>query len=36
MRTSIGEGKIKVPRDREGTFEPMVAGKHQRDVSGIC
>ena len=35
IKTSIGEGKIKVPRDRDGSFDPMVVGKHQRDVSGI-
>lgn len=33
--TSQGEVGIKVPRDREGTFEPQVVPKRTRDVSAI-
>lgn len=35
LKTTMGEVPIKVPRDRQGTFEPQVAKKHQRDVSSI-
>ncbi len=35
IKTSVGESQIKVPRDRDGTFEPIIIPKHQRDVSGI-
>ena len=33
--TSQGEVDIKVPRDREGTFEPQAVPKRTRDVSAI-
>lgn len=35
IRTSLGELPIKIPRDRQGTFEPQVIKKHQKDVSSI-
>lgn len=35
IKTTAGETTIKVPRDRDGTFEPVIVSKHQRDVSGI-
>jgi transposase-like protein len=31
----LGESQIKVPRDRDGSFEPQVVAKGQKDVSGI-
>lgn len=33
--SDLGEMEIKVPRDREGEFEPEVVKKNQRDISGI-
>jgi len=35
IKTSIGEAAIKSPRDRDGSFEPVIVPKHERDVSGI-
>ena len=35
LKTSRGEVKIDVPRDRDGTFEPVVVPKRQKDVSEI-
>ena len=35
VRMSQGEVDIKVPRDREGTFEPQLIPKRSKDVSGI-
>lgn len=35
VKTSFGELNIKTPRDREGTFEPQLIQKRQKDVSGI-
>lgn len=35
VKTSTGEVEIDVPRDREGSFEPKLIKKRQRDVSGI-
>ena len=35
VKTSYGEVDIKSPRDREGTFEPQVIKKRQRDASGL-
>ena len=31
----LGEVPIRVPRDRQSTFEPQIIKKHQRDVSSI-
>ena len=35
LKTTLGEVPIHVPRDRQGTFEPQIVKKHQRDVSSI-
>jgi putative transposase len=35
VKTSMGEVPIQIPRDREGSFEPQIIKKHQRDVSSI-
>lgn len=35
VKTTRGEVQIQVPRDRDGSFEPEVLQKRQRDVSGI-
>ena len=32
---NLGETEIKVPQDRDGTFEPKVVKKRQKDISGI-
>lgn len=35
VRTSAGEVRISVPRDRDATFEPALVPKGSRDVSGL-
>ena len=35
LKTSKGEVEIDVPRDRDGTFEPIVVPKRKKDVSEI-
>lgn len=35
IRSKYGEMDIKVPQDRESTFEPKVVQKHQKDISSI-
>ena len=35
LKTTVGDVPIEVPRDREGTFEPVVVPKRNRDVSDI-
>ena len=35
INSSYGKMDISVPRDREGSFEPQVVPKHQKDVIGI-
>lgn len=35
LKTTVGDVPIEVPRDREGTFEPVVVPKRKRDVSAI-
>ncbi len=35
LRTSSGEVEIATPRDRDGTFEPKLIPKRQKDVSAI-
>ncbi|WP_335967349.1 IS256 family transposase [Galbibacter sp. PAP.153] len=35
VRTSYGESKIQVPRDREGSFNPMIVPKRDNMVDGI-
>ena len=32
---NLGETEIEVPQDRDGTFEPKVVKKHQKDISGF-
>jgi transposase-like protein len=34
MKTSNGELKIQIPRDREGEYEPMLVKKHQTNLTG--
>ena len=35
LRTDKGEVEVRVPRDREGTFEPQLVPKHQRHFDGF-
>lgn len=35
IRSNYGETEIAVPQDRDGTFEPKVIKKRQKDISGI-
>ncbi len=35
VKTSMGEMAIEVPRDRDGSFEPLVIPKHKKDISDI-
>lgn len=35
LKTTAGEVEVQVPRDREGSFEPQLVAKRQRDVSAI-
>ena len=35
MQGELGEVAIATPRDRDGTFEPQLIGKHQRRISGF-
>jgi len=35
VRTEVGEVTIDVPRDRAGTFEPVIVAKHQRRLAGF-
>jgi transposase-like protein len=35
VRTEIGDVRIKVPRDRTGSFEPVVVPKHARRLTGF-
>lgn len=35
LKTTAGDVPIQVPRDRDGTFEPIVVPKRKRDVSAI-
>lgn len=32
LRGELGHTTIQVPRDREGSFEPIIVEKHQRDI----
>jgi transposase-like protein len=34
--TEIGDGELRVPRDRNGSFEPTVVPKYQRRVDGLA
>jgi putative transposase len=35
VKTELGEVRIQVPRDREGSFEPLLIGKHERRLEGF-
>lgn len=35
VRSNLGEIELKIPRDRNGEFEPMVVPKNSRDISNI-
>ena len=35
VKSSNGEIEINIPRDREGTFEPQVIKKYDKDISNI-
>lgn len=35
IKSSYGEMEINVPQDREGSFEPQIVKKRQKDISGI-
>lgn len=35
VKTSMGEMNISVPRDRDGTFEPIIVPKRTKDISDI-
>ena len=35
IRENLGETEIEVPQDRDGTFEPKVVKKRQKDISRI-
>ncbi len=35
MLTDAGALRIDIPRDREGTFEPQLIGKHERRFTGF-
>lgn len=35
VKTSMGDVPIQIPRNREGTFEPQIIKKHQRDVTSL-
>jgi len=35
LRTEVGDVTIKVPRDRAGTFDPVVVPKHARHLAGF-
>lgn len=36
VRSNQGELELKIPRDREGEYEPQAVKKHQRDISEIA
>ena len=35
VKTSMGEMNISVPRDRDGSFEPVIVPKRTKDISNI-
>ncbi len=35
LKTTAGEVRVSVPRDREGSFERILIGKRQTDISAI-
>jgi transposase-like protein len=36
VKTDIGDVELAVPRDRNGTFEPVTVPKHQRRLDGLA
>jgi putative transposase len=36
VKTEIGEVDLRIPRDRQGTFEPTVVPKYQRRLDGLA
>ena len=35
VKTQLGEIEIKVPRDRNGSYEPKIIGKYERSADGM-
>jgi len=35
LKTDQGPREIEMPRDRDGTFEPAIVPKHQREFKGV-
>ena len=35
VKTQLGEVEIKVPRDRQGNYEPKIIGKYDRNAEGM-
>jgi transposase-like protein len=35
VKTELGPVEVRIPRDRDGEFEPKIVPKHQRSVNGI-
>jgi transposase-like protein len=35
VRTELGDIQLRVPRDRDGEYEPQIVKKHQTDLSGM-
>jgi putative transposase len=35
VRTEVGDMRVQIPRDRQGTFEPVMVPKHARHMSGF-
>ena len=35
VKTQLGEVEIKVPRDRQGSYEPKIIGKYDRNAEGM-
>jgi putative transposase len=35
VRTEVGDVRLHVPRDRQGSFEPRIVPKHARRVAGF-
>ena len=35
VKTQLGEIEIKVPRDRNGSYEPRIIGKYERSAEGM-
>ena len=36
VTTEIGEVELRIPRDRQGTFEPVTVPKYQRRLDGLA